>query len=121
MALEEAGIFVNEELERIKAALSAKADSQNEDFMDKITREIQLLSKEIEKLQISESDVNNFKGKLEMFEEESKSLKTSTDYNAKEQGTIMKNVFKIEQNLDALTDTVHLKLGEWYNFLFMNL
>ncbi len=119
--LEETGSVLNEELENIKSALDLKSDKQDQDFIDQLRNEIALLAKEIEKLQVGEKEVDAIKQRLDDISEESNNVKISSEYNSKEQGSIIKNVAQVEKQLESLTDTVFTKLGKSYFYNFFAL
>eukprot|EP00794_Sanderia_malayensis_P003329 gene3329-3816_t len=109
--LEETGEFLNAELGSIRAEVSLKSDKKDEDFVDKLGNEIELLAKEIEKLQVGEKEVHDMKKRLDRLSEECENARVASESIAKDQGTLIKNVNNMEKQLESLSDTVFTKLG----------
>lgn len=112
MQLEEGTIFLNEELQKLGGMLQAKADKTDEVVIAEINNEIKRINEEILRQQSFGKNVDSMKVKMEKITEESENLRYITDQTVKDQNDSMKNLHKMKNELEQLTDVVNTKMGE---------
>ena len=112
MKLEEGSIFLNEEFERMKFALSTKADNEDQEKIAQLETQVAELKQDMIMMQPVARDVNEMKEQIKNMSETADTLKYISDQIAKEQSETTSNISKIGKELETLTDTVHTKMGK---------